>query len=113
MNKIIELIKQYKVIIIIALAAIACFIFYDWILEIVLGVVGLGAVAVAAKKHKAKEAEIVADEHENMADAALIESVKAMNEAKASHDEALVTAKKTAGPKKVPPGFKKKKISSR
>ena len=111
--KILSQISEYRIYFIIILAGIGCFVFWDYAVEILIGLFGLGGAAIAAKKQKAKEAQIIADEHEAMSDAEFVKSVKEMNNAIDSQKEAVEIANKEIEAIKAPPGFKKKSIKSR
>ena len=106
--------NKYQWLVILMLAAIGGYLFYDYILQIILGLFGLGAVAVASKQDKAEKAIAIADEHQNMADAYIIKSVNDLKQAETAHDKAVDIAEKdddtTPIPVKV--GGKRKKISS-
>ena len=113
MNKLIDFIKQNQLIILIALAGIACFVFYDHLIEIIIGAFGLGGAAIAAKKQQAKESIAQGEVFEEQADAHLVESVKEVKKAQEMHEIAVKLAKKEQPDAPVKPGFKKKKITSR
>jgi len=87
-------IKPYLPIILPVLAGIALFIFWDYALEIVLGLFGLGAVAIKTQKTKSERAATIADEHENLADARIIQSINELKQAETAHDKAVEIAEK-------------------
>ena len=89
----------------ILLCGLGAYLFFDIATETLLGLFGLGSGAV------------IADEHEDMGDIALINSIKELNEAVADHDETLAIAKKQQQDGEIndndlPPGFKRTNISS-
>ena len=101
----------------ILLCGLGAYLFFDIATETLLGLFGLGSGAVIALKNKAKTSKIIADEHEDMADIALVASTKELNEAIADHDETLAIAKKQQQDGEIndndlPPGFKRTNISS-
>ena len=68
-------IKPYLPIILPVLAGICLFIFWDYAVEVILGLFGLGAVAAAGQKSKQEKAIAVADEHENLMNDAIADAV--------------------------------------
>lgn len=105
--------NKYLFIFLILAAGVACWLFTDKIMEILAGLF-LGGGAIAASKKKAEKAVSIADEHEEMADIALVESVQHLEEAKDSHNEALALAEDDTEPQyeNLPDGFTRKSISS-
>lgn len=108
--------KQSLTYALIAVAVVlALYLFWDYALEIIVGMFGLGGAVVAAKQKKAEQAETVADEHEDMADMHLTDSVNEMNQAVKLQNEAAEIAN-NMGPvshDNLPPGFKPTTIKSR
>lgn len=90
---------------------IAAYVFYDRILEIIIGVFGLGALAEGAKQ-KAKKARTVADEHEDLAQYDLQQSNESAQKAEKSHDQAIEDSEDIT-PVDEKDGFKRTTIRSR
>jgi hypothetical protein len=82
-------VKPYLPIILPVLAGIALFIFWDYAVEIILGLFGLGAVAVASKRQDAKQAHIIADEHEQLMGDAVSEAVILQKQADLMRQDSL------------------------
>ena len=106
--------NKYQWLVILALAAIGGYLFYDYILQIILGLFGLGAAAVIAKQDKSERAATIADEHENMADARIIQSFNELKQAETAHDKAVEIAEKDDDTTPIPvkAGGKRKTFSS-
>lgn len=114
MNKILAFVKQYQAIILLVLAGVAVYFLFDIGLEWILGAVGLGGAAVVAKKQKAKEAQVIADEHESLMGQSVSESAKEMLKAEELRNQALDKAKSIKPmPDKPTAGKKRTKFSSR
>jgi len=107
--------NKYQWLGLLALAAIGGYLFYDYILQIILGLFGLGAVAVASKQDKAEKHIVVADEHENLADARIIQSYNELKQAETAHDKAVEIAEKDDDTTPIPvkAGGVRKKFTSR
>lgn len=74
-----------------------------------------GAAAVAEKKKKAEQAIAAADEHENMTDSHLVDSVRELNDAISSNQAAVDIANNSESPDhdKTPVGYRRKSIRSK
>lgn len=109
--------SKVKYIVVAIVVALAAFIFYDWVVEwiaeLIMAVLAFFGVATANEKRKEIN-KYIADEHEDMADERLAESVKELEKAKEAHSSAHEAADVTEpNYNNLPPGFKPKKISSR
>ena len=69
----------------ILLAGIVVFYFMDYIMEIILGIFGLGMAGAASKKLKQKNLEAVADEHIDLSNNDLNQAVETQKEADQVH----------------------------
>lgn len=111
--------KLTKIELLIAFVAagVAGFYFYDIIIDNLLAIFtlgGLGGAAAVAAKERAKEAQIVADEHEQLGQYDLEKSNTIANEGVEAHQNAVDIAENVTDPNynNLPPGFKKKSIKS-
>lgn len=106
-------IKPYLPIIIPVLAGIALWIFWDYALEIVLGLFGLGAVAAAGKKQQAKDMQAIAGEHEILMNNAVADAVIHQKHADELHKSALEQVEDiTPMPKQPAKGKTRKRFTS-
>jgi uncharacterized membrane protein len=88
--------KYHSAAVIVGFLAVGACLYFFWshILQIILGLFGLGAAVVASKQDKAEKAIAIADEHENLADARIIQSVNELKQAETAHDKAVEIAEK-------------------
>ena len=84
-----EKFKPYLPYIILALAGIGLFMFWDYALEIILGLFGLGMAAASGKKQQAKDMQAIADEHEALMDDAVADAVIQQKHADMLRQDAL------------------------
>jgi hypothetical protein len=106
--------NKYQWLGLLVIAAVGSYLFYDYILQIVLGLFALGAAAVISKQDKSERAAVIADEHENLADARIIQSVNELKQAETAHDKAVEIAEKDDDTTPIPVkagGVRKKFVS--
>lgn len=96
---------------------IAGYFFWHWIVENVVTVItgGIaGGAAIEAARRKAKKAQTIADEHEDIADIRIVEATKEADNGQAAWERAQQASEDTTEPNHdLPPGFKRKSIRSR
>lgn len=99
----------------IVIVGLALHFFADRIVDILLGILGLGTAVVVSKKKAAQKAQTIADEHENMSDSYLLASADQMDAAAKAHGRAKEAAEGPTIPRHddLPEGFKRTDIRSK
>ena len=106
--------KPYYPLFLLVAAFIGIYFFYDYLTEILLGTIGLGAAAAASQKSKQEKALAVADEHEALMDGAIADAVIQQKHADMLRQDALDIAEDiTPMPAEPAPGKVRRRFTSR